>query len=135
MKNVISSWCISALVFMMVISFGKDEDTLFKDCVLPWTKLEPITQAELPKEIVDFAYLTFTEVDTLTGGVIKFCDAGNRLLIQSEGTANYDFLLYDSCGKYKAKGQAESDSDIRSLLSQNIQQELGLEASLYDSLF
>ena len=131
----IKSLAISAITSIILLtSCGKDEDTnLFKDCVLPWTELEEITQAELPKEIVDFTYKTYPEADTLYGGVIKFCESGNRLLIQTDGTVNYDFLLYDNCGNLLAKGKTETDSNLRSVLSKSIKQELGNEASLYDS--
>jgi hypothetical protein len=126
---------IALTTIIFLTSCGKDEDTtLFKDCVLPWPEQEPIPQADLPKEIVDFTYKTFSEADTLYGGVIKFCESGLRLLIQPEGTANYDFLLYDSFGKFIAKGLAETDIDIRSKLRQKIKEQLGDSVSLYDTL-
>jgi hypothetical protein len=135
-NSLVKSLAISAIAFIIFLtSCGKDEDTnLFKDCVLPWPELEEIPQSELPQEIVDFTYKTFPEADTLYGGVIKFCESGLRLLIQPEGTANYDFLLYDSCGKFIAKGLAEIDIDIRSKLSQKIKEQLGDSVSLYDTL-
>ena len=130
---LVKSLAISAMTFLIILSScRKDENTLFKDCVLPWTELEPISQAELPKEIVDFAYKTFPEADTIYATVINFCN-NKRLYIQTDGTINYDFLLYDNCGDLLAKGKTEKDSNIRSVLSKSIKQELGNEASLYDS--
>lgn len=130
----IKSLAISAITFIVFLtSCKKDEDTnLFKDCVLPWTELEPIPQADLPKEIVDFTFKTFPELDTIYATVINFCN-NKRLYIQTDGTINYDFLLYDNCGDLLAKGKTEKDSNIRSVLSKSIKQELGNEASLYDS--
>lgn len=127
------SLAICAMTFMIILSScGKDENTLFKDCVLPWAELEEISQAELPKEIVDFTYKNFPEADTLYATVINFC-TNKRLYIYLDGTINYDFLLYDNCGNLVAKGKTEKDSNIRSILSNSIKQELGNEASLYDS--
>lgn len=113
-------------------SCGKDEDTLFKDCVFPWPELEEIPQSELPKEIVEFTNKTYPEADTILAAVINFC-TNKRLYIQTDGTINYDFLFYDKCGNLVAKGKSEKDSNIRSILSKSIKQELGDEASLYDS--
>lgn len=123
----------SSLTLFIVSSCSMDEETLFKDCILPWEELEPIPQAEIPKEIVDFTYKTYPNIDTIYGTVIKFCNNEKRLYVQTEETGDYDFLLYNSCGELIAKGKIELDTEIRKLLKNSINNELGNEAKLYDS--
>lgn len=133
MNSFVKVISISCFTLLMVFSCSKDDNSLFKDCLLPWEDLETISQAELPKEIVDFTYKTYPETDTLLAAVINFCNDEKRLYIQTDGTPNYDFLLYDSCGILIGKGKNETDSEIETLLSNSIKQEIGNQVELYDS--
>lgn len=124
---------ISGLTFFMVSSCSKDEEKLFKDCILPWEELQRIPQVEIPNEIVDFTYKTYPSADTIYGAVIKFCNNKKRLYIQTESTADGDFLLYDSCGELIAKGKVVLDTEIRDILYNGVVKLLGSDARLYDS--
>jgi len=133
MNSFVKVLSITCFTFITFFSCSKDDSSLFKDCLLPWEDLETISQAEIPKEIVDFTYKTYPETDTLLAAVINFCNNEKRLYIQTEGTPNYDFLLYDSCGILIGKGKEESSSEIVTLLSKTIKEGIGNQAEVYDS--
>lgn len=133
-NNLLRTMIFSGIILILVSSCSKDEDTLFKDCILPWKEFELIPQAELPKEIVDFTYKTYPTADTIIGGVLSFCKNEKRLLIQAEGTDDGNLLVYDSCGKLIAKGQIELGTEIRNLIRESVKKELSNVASLYDTI-
>ncbi|MFZ1562239.1 MAG: hypothetical protein WAT37_20030, partial [Saprospiraceae bacterium] len=74
MNSYVKVISITCFTFITFFSCSKDDGSLFKDCLLPWEDLETISQAEIPKEIVDFTYKTYPETDTLLAAVINFCN-------------------------------------------------------------
>ncbi|MBK9736829.1 MAG: hypothetical protein IPO92_18460 [Saprospiraceae bacterium] len=131
MRNIANLILASSLIICTMSSCGKSvDDALFKDCILPWELLAPISQSELPVEIVTYAYNTFPKPDTITAKVVNFCNNEKLLYIKVEASLNYMFLFYNSCGEILSQGNLETDFDLNNKMDDLIRDQISVGARL-----